>query len=270
MKAPFWSPLPWRERIRVRGTIERMNPVAPTWHTPPDPLRLPDDEVHVWRIELDRSDGRARLEFLLSDDEKKRAHRFRSKTHQSRYIIGRGSLRAILARYVNQGPERLVFAYEDFGKPALSEPVSDMQFNMTHSHGLALCAVSRHRRIGVDIERLRDVVDRDRIVARFFSRSEQDEYHSLPEELKREGFFRGWTRKEAYLKALGIGISTPLDSFSVSLDPREPALLREVVKKPEEVGRWRFENVDATLEDVGALAVEGLDWITRSFAFESS
>ncbi len=122
-------------------------------------------------------------------------------------------------------------------------------------------------RLGVDLEQLRDTVDRTRIVARFFSPQEQDEYARLPAALQCEGFFRGWTHKEAYLKAIGLGITTPLDGFSVALDPRAPACLREVVHRPDEPGRWHMRNVDPAPGYVGALAVEGSGWHLRTFIF---
>jgi 4'-phosphopantetheinyl transferase len=241
---------------------------ADRWLSPPDPVDLPDGEVHVWRIVLDQPAAIARLEPLLTDEERQRANRFRAERHRERFIVGRGALRCLLGRYLAIAPGQVGFRYEDFGKPVL-EPASDMDFNLTHSHGLALCAVARRRRLGIDLERLRDVVDGPRIVARFFSAREQADYAQLPEYLKREGFFRGWTRKEAYLKAIGVGITTPLDSFSVALDPREPAALREVVKDPDEVTRWCLANVDPDPDHVGALAVEGSDWQLRYLDFRS-
>src|SRR5262249_6058087 len=147
--------------------------------------------------------------------------------HRGRFIVGRATLRAILGRYLARRPSELAFRYGEFGKPDLDVPqgADAIRFNMAHSHGRAALAVAVGRELGIDLEQERPIHDADRIVARFFSAAECRVYAGLPDDQKPAAFFRGWTRKEAYLKATGLGLALPLDSFDVSLAPGDPPRL---------------------------------------------
>lgn len=215
-------------------------------------------EIHAWFADLElSSDAIERLQTVLADDELQRAARFHFDRDRNRYIAGRGILRHLLAPYVGGRPEELSFRYGEHGKPELSSPASDLQFNLSHSHGLALYTFVLGREIGCDVERMRDDVWRDRIADRFFSRAESDALTALPPERRTEGFFRCWTRKEAWIKARSQGMSIPLDSFDVNLDANDPAPLRATRPDPEEASRWTIHPLEAPSGFAAAIAVEG-------------
>jgi len=212
--------------------------------------------VDVWQIALDRPAAFVEgLRGLLSADELARANKFRVEHGASRYIVGRGVLRTLLARYTGLTPQALAFAYNEFGKPEL--PGTDVCFNLSHSHGIALAAVTREREVGVDIERIRDEVIREKIAERFFSPAEALALASLPPDQQAQGFFNCWTRKEAWIKARGRGLSIPLNSFEVTLAPGEPARLVATRPDSEEAGRWSLETLDCEPGFAAAIAVAG-------------
>jgi len=186
-----------------------------------------DDEVHVWRIALDRGDGDS-LRARLSSDELARAARFHFERDRTRFLVARAALREILAHYLGASPAEIAFVYGDHGKPALAPPHGDLRFNLSHSHGLALCAVTRGREVGVDVERIRELDDLEDLARSVFSARELAALHRLPEPGLLAGFFTGWTRKEAFIKALGEGLSHPLKRFDVSLEPGRPARLERI------------------------------------------
>jgi len=235
----------------------------------PEVEGVPPGEVHVWRIPLGPLGASARrLGRLLSPDERARADRFYAEGDRLRFAVGRGALRTILGRYLRLAPDRLAFRYGPRGKPALAGETgpSAPRFNLAHSHDLALLAVAGGREVGVDVEAVRPIPDADRLVARFFSAREGAEYADLPDAEKIGAFFRGWTRKEAYVKATGDGLSMPLDRFDVPL-AAGPILLR-VPDRPEEAARWSLRDLDPGAGFAAAVAVEGAGWSLRSFGFE--
>jgi 4'-phosphopantetheinyl transferase len=181
---------------------------------------IKSNEVHVWRESLDLTALQSKhLRGILSDDELLRAGRFRFERDQKRYIAARGILRMILGRYLDEHPQKIHFEYLPNGKPVLSiKPGSDtLRFNLSHSGELALYAVARGRNIGIDIERIRDDVALEQIANKFFSHDEISSLGKSHKKKRNEVFFRYWTRKEAFLKATGEGISFPMDQFDVSL-----------------------------------------------------
>ncbi len=212
--------------------------------------------VDVWKIALDRpADVVSGLRELLSADELARAAKFRVERGAERYIVGRGVLRTLLGRYTGAPPQSLAFAYNEYGKPELHG--SDVHFNLSHSHGIALAAVTRGRAIGVDIERIRGDVIGEKIAERFFSPAEARVLASLPADQQAQGFFNCWTRKEAWIKARGAGLSIALNSFEVSLTPGEPARLIATRPDAEEARRWSMEALDCEPGFAAALAVAG-------------
>lgn len=185
------------------------------------------DEIHVWHAALDRDAGAVeRWASTLSPDEIARANRFHFANDKNHYIVGRGMLRELLGKYLGQVPASLEFSYGEHGKPALAgaHAASGLSFNLSHSGGLVVYAFAKARNLGIDVERIKpDFVSED-IARRYFSAREVNDLLSLPTDEERpEAFFRCWTRKEAYLKARGAGLQIPLDSFSVSLLPGQPA-----------------------------------------------
>jgi 4'-phosphopantetheinyl transferase len=222
---------------------------------------LPSDLIRVWRVHLDRPPSRSeRLEQLLSSDEMDRARRFHFDRDRRRFTIARGALRTILGGYLQMNPMSIVFDYEPQGKPFLAPAASSIRFNVAHSGELALIAVSREREVGVDVELMRSLTGAEQIPELFFSPREAAIFRSLPHDLAEPAFFACWTRKEAYIKARGGGLSIPLDCFDVSLEPGKPAALLEVRDDPIEVSRWGMVELQPASGYAGALVVQGKGW----------
>ena len=179
-----------------------------------------DVELWVWPLDIG-ADERGRLFAYLSDDEVARAERFVFDRDRHRYIAARGRMREVLARLLGTTPAELRFAYSSHGKPSL--PVA-LHFNLSHSEGLAALGVSRTHELGVDVEHVRPL--KEDIAERFFSRAEVATLRALPEHEQLDAFYRCWTRKEAVVKAIGEGLSRPLDSFDVTLGAQSARLLR--------------------------------------------
>jgi 4'-phosphopantetheinyl transferase len=236
-------------------------------HSPVHPS-LSGDEVHVWRASLDRP--AAEYARLLSNDEQARADRLRFEQQRRRFIVGRGTLRIILGRYLNLSPEEIKFEYHANGKPILRDGLlqSEIRFNLSHSEELALLAVTQQREVGIDLETLRPNLDVGRLAEQFFSPEEKAELKALPPDRKLASFFSGWTRKEAYLKARGEGLTYPLDQFSVSMDCDKPAKLLDVKDDPRELSRWSFHTLAPAPGYIGALAVEGHHWHLAQWQLE--
>jgi 4'-phosphopantetheinyl transferase len=226
------------------------------------PLQLADDEVHVWRVELDvLTPSAPHWLSLLSPEEQDRAHRFRFDRHRRRFATTRGVLRTLLGSYLNTDPRSVRFRYSDKQKPALDEAFAQghLEFNVSHSEETALLAFTLDREIGVDVERVRQDSDVEAIAKHFFSESERGTLASLPASEKHAAFYRCWTRKEAFIKAKGEGLSMPLAQFDVSLAPCQRAELLATRPDPEEKKRWSVWTLDAGPEYAAALVVEGKD-----------
>lgn len=220
------------------------------------------NEVHIWRADLDRMAERMPdLLRTLTPDEREKAGRFRFQKDRDRFVVARGLLRAILGGYLQVRPHQLRFIYGAHGKPSLPSEFGGgaLQFNLSHSQGQALYAVAHRRQVGVDIEQVRSDFTCLEIARRFFSSCEVDALRSLPPEEQTEAFFNCWTRKEAYIKARGEGLSLPLDQFNVSLAPGEQAALLSC-SQSQELSRWSLQGLEVSPGFVAALAVEGHDY----------
>src|SRR5437899_1392204 len=230
------------------------------WLSPPAHLRASQDEVHVWRVSLDQLQA-PKFIALLDDDERTRAARFRFQEHHNRFTVARGALRTILGRYLEVEPAALQFSYGRYGKPALAEgfATNTINFNLSHSGEFMLLAVTRGREVGIDIELINQEFATTEIAERFFSRREILSLRSQARQLQTEGFFNCWTRKEAYIKARGEGLSLPLDQFDVSLEPSGAALLDNRIS-PGEVSRWSLQELHPARAYCAAVAVEGFSW----------
>jgi 4'-phosphopantetheinyl transferase len=232
---------------------------------------LPEDEVHLWRVDLATvAPGQAeqRWQQLLSADESARAARFHFSKDRQYFTATRALLRMILGSYVGCNPKELVLRYSEKEKPSLA-PTStpsetQVEFNVSHSGDLALLAFSRGRALGVDVEQLRENFDHAAIARRFFSEQEQRQLAELPPSERYHGFFRCWTRKEAYVKAQGTGLSLPLDQFDVSLKPGELNALLSTRPDAAEAGQWSLQEVPARDGYVAALCVRGRGWRLKS------
>jgi len=252
-------------------TAPIISPVRP-WRSPPETLVLACDEIHVWRATLDQPPSQARS-FLqnLAADERARAERFYFERDREHFIVARGVLRAILGGYLNRAPECLSFCYSSHGKPSLAgdSDGDTIRFSVSHSHGVALYAVTRGREVGIDLERIRSDLTVAEIAERFFSPREVATLRELPTEAQREAFFRCWTRKEAYIKARGEGLSLPLDQFDVSLAPGEPAAIVGTQPDPSEASRWSLQELIPAPGFVAALAVAAHGWCLTCWQWPS-
>jgi 4'-phosphopantetheinyl transferase len=227
------------------------------------PLPLPEDEVQLWRVDLEAIGAdESRWQTLLSADEVMRASRFHFPRDRQRFIASRALLRRILASYLATDPNSLSFSYSKNEKPSLGAAYADsgVTFNISHSGGIALLAFTRAREIGVDVEQLRPDSDLEAIARRFFSAREQSQLAALPAEQKVDAFFRCWTRKEAYIKATGDGLSLPLGQFDVSLAAGERNALLATRPDGAEAGRWLLLEVPGGPGYIAALCVRGQDW----------
>ena len=230
------------------------------WSPAPASLSLSTGVVHVWRANLAQPpELQATLLRTLNDDERARADRFHFAQHRRRFVVARGFLRALLGRYLRTTPEDVRFAYGPYGKPSLAEPdaANGLRFNASHSHELAVYAFVQDREVGVDVEYVNTEFAGEDIAKHFFSAYEVQALLSLPESERAAAFFRCWTRKEAYIKAIGNGLSHPLDEFDVTLAAGEPAALLRDYREERATSSWSMFNLE--LEDyAGALVVEGL------------
>ena len=211
------------------------------------------------------------LESTLAGDERARAARFIFERDHDRYVAARGILRNLLGRYLGCAPQTIEFVYGVRGKPAVAGPGSQPAtcFNLSHSQGLTVLAIGKEREIGIDVELMRPEFAGEEIAKRYFSAKEIAELSRLPAELRTEGFFLCWTRKEAYIKATGDGLHIPLESFDVSLTPGEPATLGSV-----DASRWSIESFNPSLISdpnyAAAVVAQGKDWTARYFEWKQS
>jgi 4'-phosphopantetheinyl transferase len=228
------------------------------WVPAPAGLKLGAEDVHLWRASLDcDAPVLSRLETTLSPDELARANRFVFPIDRSHFVAARGILRELLGAYLRLPPAELKFRYGNHGKPALDANASDadLQFNLSHSGGVAIYAFSLGRRLGVDVEQIRPQRAGEDIARRYFAAREVTELQALPAHLRTQGFFLCWTRKEAYVKAHGAGLSLPLDSFTVSLTPG-----RAVELEAKDGNQWSMRSYEPAPGVVAAMVVEGRGW----------
>lgn len=234
------------------------------WRAPPENLALDAAEVHVWRAPLALPASHVNsLSLLLAPDELGRAARFHFRRDRDNFIAARGTLRVILARYLGVRPGQLEFRYTAYDKPSLAPESGgggDVRFNLSHSHDLALYAFTLGREVGIDLEHTRPQEELDAIAGRFFSAPEISALRALPADLRLEAFYNCWTRKEAYIKARGEGLSFPLDCFAVSVGSGEGPLPLDVFGCPQESARWSLRELTPGEGYAAAIAVEGSGW----------
>lgn len=217
-------------------------------------------EVHLWLASLQVTDATyAALLQSLSPDERCRAGKFAFEVPGRKFVVARGILRSILARYLAVEPADVHFDYGPHGKPCLDRALAlqRLEFNLSHASDLFALALFTHGRIGVDVERVRSLPDLERMVHSACSDLERDALSDLDVEARTLGFFRCWTRKEAYIKACGDGLSIPLDTFDVSLAPDNPIAMLAHRRDPAEVSRWSFYTFNPEPGYIGAAAAEG-------------
>jgi 4'-phosphopantetheinyl transferase len=230
------------------------------WHTLSVQPELAEGEVHIWSMNLDFPIRTyPELYELLSNDERERAQNYRLAIHRNRFIMGRATLRILLSSYSGVEPARLIFSYGPWGKPELvpSSQGSTLRFNLSHSEGWTLYAITNKDAVGIDLERIRKNVNIDRIAIQYFSPREIEELQRLPDSLRRHVFFQCWSGKEAFLKACGQGLALPLHRFDVCVAP--DGLLMQLHLPPEIAAgqRWQLYSIPCAPEYAAALAVQG-------------
>ncbi len=238
-------------------------PSISSWKIPPPSLQLTSTDVHVWRASFDQLMPLLHhFSEMISLDEQMKAGRYRFEDNRREYVIARGLLRHLLGSYLEQDPQSLQFFYNPYGKPALNGEAgaNRLTFNLSHAHGFILYVFTRGREVGIDLERIRPEAAHDGVAERFFSNREVTTLRALPRHAQPIGFFNCWTRKEAYIKARGEGLTIPLNQFDVSLIPGEPAALLESRIDPTDTNRWALQSLDMGTQYIAALAVEGQDW----------
>ena len=200
-------------------------------------MRISRDELHIWEASLDRPAAVVNtLGWTLSEDERARADRFRFERDRARYIVGRGLLRRLLGEYLGLASKEIRFAYGPNDKPHLER--ANLHFNLSHSGPVALFAFSRDAEVGVDVELDDADFSSERIAERFFSPAEVAALRSLPPARQPQAFLTCWTRKEAFIKARGDGLSLALNRFDVSLEPDAPAAVLRTEWCADEPGQW--------------------------------
>ena len=234
------------------------------WVVPATPPPLGVHEAHLWRLDLDAPAGEETVPDILNDEERARAARFHFERDRHRFIAGRAALRRVLATYLDRAPADLVFTVGPHGKPALEN--LGLEFNLSHSGGCGLLAVTRGRRIGVDVEHVRADFAGEDIARRFFAPAEVEALAGSAPDQYATGFFRCWTRKEAYVKARGDGLSLALDRFEVPLDQGATRALASCLDDPSECARWSLREIVPAPGYLGALVVEGDGWTLRTYA----
>lgn len=242
-----------------------MSDFTGAWLLPPSELKLAPGEVHVWRVGLNCSPSKLEsYRQILNEDELNRAARFYFERDRRRFVVGRAVLRNILGLYLKETPASLKFEYGAQGKPALAAGLKTgdncLEFNLSNSNELALLAVTYNYRIGIDIEYPKENVAISELVKRFFAPQEVIAFRNLPPGQQPEAFYNAWTRKEAYLKACGGGLSIGLDRVEVSFVPGQPARIVGIGDNRQEAARWSLEVLYPGTGYQAALAVEASNY----------
>ncbi len=244
----------------MSGVKERkeMNENILSWQEAPTHPILQNDEVHLWCADLNVPENTYKmLAKYLNNEEQNRAARFIREQDRSHFIAARGILRNILSRYINIAPHNIEFEYGEKGKPSLilEQNQRKIYFNLAHSNHLAIYAITSINHLGIDIEYSKRNIEALDIAERFFSKNEIASLRVLPSAEQLSGFYKIWTRKEAFVKAIGVGLSHPLDQFSVdgSLDK---SAIKLHTQNPSIKNDWYIYNVAISQEYVAALSLE--------------
>ena len=234
------------------------------WLAPSSQTSLNVKEVIVWRVLVDQAQA-ATYWPLLSQDEQARAQRFHFAKDRKVFVVARGVLRLLISRYLPANPASITFSKTEFGKPFL--PDSSLHFNLSHSGNIVLLAFARDIELGVDVEQYKPLPDLADIAQNFFSAQEQTALFSLPISEQQAAFFRLWSRKEAFIKERGEGLSHPLDSFDVSLSAENPQLLA-TRKSAIDVVDYTIQALNVEDGYESAVAITRADWHFKFYNWE--
>ncbi|NER13685.1 4'-phosphopantetheinyl transferase superfamily protein [Leptobacterium flavescens] len=220
-------------------------------------IELKPQSAHIWHISIDQNKALLKqFGELLSADEKKRAEKFYFAKDRHCFVIAKGALRTLLGSYLQTDPSGIRFQYGSHGKPHLDDSTS-LRFNLSHSGDAIVLGFVHDLSIGVDVEKIKDDIELKDIAKNFFSKEEVNALLSLKEEVHPNAFFNCWTRKEAFIKAKGSGLSFPLHEFAVSLEPGKEAELLQTKWDPDEKLKWTLASFEPEESYVGAVAIEG-------------
>ncbi len=242
------------------------------WEKAPGGLVLKPDEIHMWMAS--QNQRQAALDNFwktLSGDERARAERFRFPKDRNQFIVSHGILRQLLGSYLQVAPAEVSYQYSAYGKPFLAEDFysSHLRFNLSHSGETMLLGFTRGRELGVDIERIRQDFATLEIARAYFSPQENFILQALPKPLQPEAFFNCWTRKEAFIKAIGEGVSCPLDRFDVTLAPGEPAKLLATRLTDHPVSKWSMVNLEIGPDYKAAVVTERGEWHLKCWKWDA-
>lgn len=230
------------------------------------PLLL-DNNIHIWVLKT--SSQKPYLDAfnkVLSEDEKRKAGKFRFEKDRNTSIVARGALRILLGKYLDRPPETINFNYGEFGKPEIDSS-QNLNFNVSHSRDLIVIGFVRNLDIGIDVEFIKKDFDVMEIVDNYFSEREIKFINNVPKKLQTDVFYRGWTRKEAFIKAKAKGLTFALDSFSISTDSDERAEVKETLWDSKEKHLWRIVPFKTLPDYKAAIAVNGKITSVNSFLF---
>ncbi len=235
-----------------------MEIVEERWQSANDSVSLNKSDLHIWRADLPQDEARSEIYWrVLNEEERQRASRFKFAKHRNRFIIARGILRFLLADYLSLLPQEVNFQYSAHGKPEIApeQNPDSLRFNLSHSHDMATYVFAYRYDVGIDVEYLLHDCEANEIAKRFFSEKEYEEYCLVPDEFKQIAFFNAWTRKEAFIKAVGQGLSYRLSKFAVTLTPGQPARLLNIESDPNAAAGWSLHAFEPNENYVAAIAV---------------
>ena len=241
-----------------------------TWATTSNPPSLSSRDIHVWRFPLVNGGEFDHIMPLLADDEVKRTGRFLFDKHREHFAIGRAAARMILSRYADVAPEKVEYSYDNLGKPRFADEKlnAEYRFNFSNSSDLGLLAITPTTEIGIDLERIREMSDMLGLAKRYFAQQETDLLFALPEPEQPHAFFRYWTRKEAYLKAVGKGLTFPLRNVHVTQDDSAgECRIVDINGDQSEAAKWSLTNLSPNEEYKAAVAIQRLENTISQFDF---
>jgi 4'-phosphopantetheinyl transferase len=252
--------MPQCSTTAVNGAVHRLRPFV---HRPPT---LSKNHVHVWCFDINRTAAELpSLRALLSDEEAQRATRFQADLHRTWFIARRALLRRLLGWYLDRDPHDVVMTVNAFGKPQLAETGAALRFNASRAGGVAVVALTQERAIGVDIERLYAHPDHVAISERYFSTEETARLRGVDERDRDNLFFTLWTAKEAWVKALGGGLSVPLNQCRVGFATDRPPCLVTDPQHPGDSRAWSLRMFSVGDEHIGAIVRDGEIGATKLF-----
>jgi len=244
--------------------------IDPEWRNPPLNLTLMHDEIHLWLCEINGlKDCSNTFEKSLSIDELEKANKFVFGKDKLSYIISRGTLRKILSKYLNVSPKLIQFGYNQYGKPFIHFPEKGrLKFNLSHSNEYCLIAINKEMETGVDIEWINKDLEPNDIAHNYFSAQELSNFKSIDKGNQLEAFYKIWTRKEAFIKAIGKGLSIPLDSFDVTIDDFKPKIKR--IDGEKNISKYQLQNLKISNNYCAALIYIGQKKHSKMFFIENA